>query len=49
MTHTHLVLRLKKEYSYTSTPTLGLHGLFQGKLPLLHSHFFAAAAGTFSF
>jgi hypothetical protein len=28
----HLVLRLKKEYSYTSTPLLGLHGLFQGEL-----------------
>jgi hypothetical protein len=24
----HLALRLKKEYSYTSTPTLNLHGLF---------------------
>jgi hypothetical protein len=27
-THPHLVPRLKKEYSYTSTPPLGLHGLF---------------------
>jgi hypothetical protein len=27
-----LVLRLKKEKSYTSTPPLGLHGLFQGEL-----------------
>jgi hypothetical protein len=26
--HPHLVPRLKKEYSYTSTPPLGLHGLF---------------------
>jgi hypothetical protein len=24
----HLAPRLKKEYSYTSTPPLGLHGLF---------------------
>jgi len=24
----HLALRLKKEYSYTSTPTQGLRGLF---------------------
>jgi hypothetical protein len=27
-THPHLAPRLKKEYSYTSTPPLGLHGLF---------------------
>jgi hypothetical protein len=27
-THPHLEPRLKKEYSYTSTPPLGLHGLF---------------------
>jgi len=26
------VLRLKKEYSYTCTPPLGLHGLFWGEL-----------------
>jgi hypothetical protein len=25
---THLALGLKKEYSYTSIPSLGLHGLF---------------------
>jgi len=31
-THSHLVPRLKKEYSYTSTPLLGLHGLFYGEL-----------------
>ena len=24
--------RLKKEKSYTSTPSLGLHGLFEGEL-----------------
>jgi hypothetical protein len=24
--------RLKKEYSYTSTPPLGLRGLFQGEI-----------------
>ena len=30
----HLSLRLKKEYSYTSTPPLGLHGLFWGDLYL---------------
>ena len=28
-TYTHLGLRLKKEYSYTSTPPLGVQGLFQ--------------------
>ena len=27
-THYSLAPRLKKEYSYTSTPPLGLHGLF---------------------
>jgi hypothetical protein len=27
-THSHLALRLKKEQSYTSTPLLGLCGLF---------------------
>jgi len=27
-THLHLASRLKKEYSYTSNPSLGLHGLF---------------------
>jgi len=27
-THLHLAPRLKKEYSYTSAPSLGLHGLF---------------------
>jgi len=31
-THTYLEPRLKKEYSYTSTPPLGLHGLLQGEL-----------------
>ena len=30
----HLAPRLKKEYSYTSTPTLGLCGLFKGDLYL---------------
>jgi hypothetical protein len=29
-----LAPRLKKEYSYTSTPPLGLHGLFYGELNL---------------
>ena len=28
----HLAPRLKEEYSYTSTPPLGLHGLFWGEL-----------------
>jgi hypothetical protein len=28
MTHPHLAPRLKKEQSYTSTPPLGLRGLF---------------------
>jgi hypothetical protein len=31
----HLALRLKKEYSYTSNPHLGLCGLLQGKPYLL--------------
>jgi hypothetical protein len=31
-THPHLVPGLKKEYSYTSTPPLGLRGLFKGEL-----------------
>ena len=31
-THPHLAPRLKKEYSYTSTPPLGFRGLFWGKL-----------------
>jgi hypothetical protein len=30
----YLAPRLKKEYSYTSTPPLGLHGLLQGDLYL---------------
>ena len=29
-THSHLAPRLKKELTYTSTPTLGLRGLFYG-------------------
>jgi hypothetical protein len=29
-THLHLAQRLKKEYSCTSTPPQGLHGLLQG-------------------
>jgi len=32
--HPHLVPRLKKEYSYTSTPLLGLHGMLQSALYL---------------
>jgi hypothetical protein len=31
-THSHLAPRLKKEYSYTSTPALDLHGLLYGEL-----------------
>ena len=31
-TNPHLAARLKKEYSYTSTPPLGLRGLFEGEL-----------------
>jgi len=27
-TQSHILFRLKKEYSYTSTPPLGLNGLF---------------------
>jgi hypothetical protein len=33
-THFHLSSRLKKEYSYTSTPRLGFRGLFHGELYL---------------
>jgi hypothetical protein len=33
----HLAPRLKKEYSYTSTPPLGLRGLFQGDLYYVYS------------
>jgi len=42
-THPHLAPRLRKEYSYTSIPPLGLRGLFQGELYLylylLHTSF----------
>jgi len=31
-THPYLAPRLKKEYSYTSTPLLGFHGMFWGEL-----------------
>jgi hypothetical protein len=31
-THPYLAPRSKKEWSYTSTPSLGLRGLFQGEL-----------------
>jgi hypothetical protein len=34
-THSHLAPRLKKEYSYSSNPPRGLHGLLQGELYLL--------------
>jgi hypothetical protein len=30
----HIALRLKNEYSYTSTPPLGLRGLYYGKIYL---------------
>jgi hypothetical protein len=33
-THPHLAPRLKKEYSYTCIPPLGLLGLFWGELYL---------------
>ena len=36
-THPHLAPRLKKEYSYTSTPPLGRQGLFYGELYLYSS------------
>ena len=35
-THPHLVARLKKEYSYTSTPPVCLHGLLNCELYLYH-------------
>jgi hypothetical protein len=31
-THPYLAPRLRKEYSYTSTPLLGLRELFKGKI-----------------
>ena len=34
-THPYPALRLKKEQSYTSTPSLGPHGLFYSELNLL--------------
>jgi len=33
-THLHLVLKLKKEYSYTAITRMGLHGLFLGEVYL---------------
>jgi len=33
-THPHLALRLKKEWSYISTPPLHLRGLFWGEIYL---------------
>jgi hypothetical protein len=41
-THSHLTLR--KEWSYTSTPLLGLHGLLLGELYLLFFAFHVAAS-----
>ena len=35
--YTHLPPRLKKEYSYTSSPSLGLHGLLQGELYIVYT------------
>ena len=35
-THSYLASRLKKEYSYTSAPPLGHHGLFYGELYLIY-------------
>ena len=35
--HLHIVPRLKKEYSYTSTPSLGLYSLSVGEVYLLPS------------
>ena len=35
----HLTPRLKKEYSYTSIPTLGLRGLFWGELYLYYYYY----------
>ena len=39
ITYPHLLPRLKKEQSYTSTPNLGLRGLFYGGPILLLLHF----------
>jgi len=35
-THSHLALRLKQEYSYNSTPPLGLYDMLYGKLSLYY-------------
>jgi len=34
--HTSLAPRLQKEYSYTSTPSVDLHGLSYGEFYILH-------------
>ena len=36
----HLGPRLKKEYSYTSTPLVGLRGLFWGELYMFFNSFY---------
>ena len=35
-THPYLALRLKREYSCTPTPPLGIHGILSDELHLLH-------------
>jgi len=41
-THSHLATTLREEYSYTSTPSLGLRGLLQGDLYLyLYAYIYA--------
>ena len=45
--HPHLAPRLKKEYSYTSTPNLDLCGLLQGELYLyLYLHMLSSCEAT---
>ena len=43
-THHHLAPRLKKQQRYTSTPPLGLRGLFQGDLYLYYTDYTTLAS-----
>jgi len=37
-THSYVAPKLKKKYSYTSTPPIGLHGLSYGRLYLYFTY-----------
>ena len=45
----HLSPSLKKEWSYTSTPVMGLHGLFQGEIYLYFDLLYCAHYGQCCF